>query len=178
MSAKYKNEDIRDYFNVSHETVRRYAIDFAEFFSEGATPEKSGQHRVYNDSDLRVFAVIISMKNSNHSDDDIKATLRAGEGRDFTPLLDDDSVALSPHIQNQLVRQQLDTLQQQLATAVDEAQLWRDKAMKLEGQLEALQKQLEQQTSGQTNLIELHKEIARLTVLLEIEKQKHQKDGD
>jgi DNA-binding transcriptional MerR regulator len=176
MTGKYKNEDIRDYFNVSHETVRRYAIDFAEFFSDGAAPDKPGQHRVYNDSDLRVFAVIVSMKNSNHSDDDIKATLRAGSSGDLSSLLDDETVTLSPHIQNQLVRQEVDNLRQQLASAADEAQVWRDKAMKLEGQLEQLQKQMEQQSNGQTNQIELHKEIARLTVLLEIEKQKSQKD--
>jgi DNA-binding transcriptional MerR regulator len=164
MTGKYKNEDIRDYFNVSHETVRRYAIDFAEFFSDGAAPDKPGQHRVYNDSDLRVFAVIVSMKN------------RAGISGDLSSLLDDETVTLSPHIQNQLVRQEVDNLRQQLASAADEAQVWRDKAMKLEGQLEQLQKQMEQQSNGQTNLIELHKEIARLTVLLEIEKQKSQKD--
>lgn len=169
---RYKSEDIRQYFNISHETVRRYAIDFAEFLSEGATPEKSGSHRVYNDSDLRVFAVIVSMKNSNHSDEDIKATLRAGRDGDIADVLDGDTASLSPHIQTRLIRGQIDHLQKQLTEAISEAQMWRDKAMRLEGEKESLQRQLEQQASSQTDIIALHKEIARLTVLLEIANKK------
>lgn len=174
MESRYKSEDIRAYFNVSHETVRRYAIDFAEFLSEGASPEKSGAHRVYDDSDLRVFAVIVSMKNSNHTDDDIKATLKAGRDGDMSSVLDDDTVTLSPHIQNQLIRQQISNLEQQLAQANTEAQTWRDKAMRLEGQLEAMQKQLERQTGTQSDVIELHKEITRLTVLLDFASKKNE----
>lgn len=166
--SKFKSEDVRNYFNISHETVRRYAMDFAEFLSEGANPEK-GQHRVYNDSDLRVFAVIVSMKNSNHTDDDIKATLKAGAEGDLSSFMEDDSVTLSPHVQTKLFQQQLSNMQTQLDAALDDAQMWRDKAKVLEGQIEQLQKQLD----GQADVIELHKEIARLTVLLEMAKGKH-----
>lgn len=165
--SKYKSEDIRNYFNISHETVRRYAMDFAEFLSEGANPEK-GQHRVYDESDLRVFAVIVSMKNSNHTDDDIKATLNSGAEGDLSSFMNDDSVTLSPHVQTKLFQQQLNNLQSQLESAVEEAQMWRDKAKKLEGQIEQLQKQLD----GQADVIELHKEIARLSLMLEMAKGK------
>jgi len=168
--AKYKSEDVRSYFNISHETVRRHAMDFSEFMSEGANPEK-GLHRVYDDSDLRVFAVIVSMKNSNHTDDDIKATLRAGAEGDLSSFIQDDSVTLSPHVQTKLFQQQLNNMQTQLDTAIADAQLWRDKAKTLEGQIEQLQKQID----GQSDMIELHKEIAKLTVLLEIAKA--EKDG-
>lgn len=167
--TKYKSEDIRNYFNISHETVRRYAMDFVEFLSEGANPEK-GQHRVYDESDLRVFAVIVSMKNSNHTDDDIKATLKAGAEGDLSEFIQDESVTLSPHVQTKLFQQQLSNMQTQLDAAVSDAQMWRDKAKTLEGQIAQLQKQLE----GQADVIELHKEIARLTLMLEMAKGNHE----
>lgn len=159
----YKNEDIREFFSISRETVRRYATDFAEFFSAGATPEKPGTHRVYDESDLRVFGVIASMKNTNHSDDDIKATLRAGYDGEFSSFLKDESLSLSPHIQSKLANQHIDNLERQLSDAVTEAQTWRDKANQLEGQLNELRELLK----GQVTNIELHKKIARLELLLE-----------
>ena len=165
--SKYKSEDVRNYFNISHETVRRYAMDFAEFFSDGANPEK-GQHRVYNDSDLRVFAVVVSMKNSNHTDDDIKATLKAGAEGDLSSFIQDESVTLSPHVQTKLFQQQLNNMQTQLDAAMSDAQMWRDKAKILEGQIEQLQKQLD----SQADVIDLHKEIARLTLMLELAQNK------
>jgi|GEM_PF-3043184 len=168
---KYRNEDLREMFGISHETVRKYTIDFQQFLSSGANP-KENKHRVYDESDLRVFAVIVSMKNSNHSDDDIKATLKAGAGGSLETILDDDSIALSLPIRDQLARQEINNLRNQLEEAIGEAQDWRDKAHKLEGQIEQLKTQLE----GQPDIIELHKEIARLTLLLEIEKAKSQTD--
>jgi DNA-binding transcriptional MerR regulator len=71
--SKYRSEDLRDRFGVSHETIRRYALDFAEFLSDGANPEE-GKHRIYNDSDLRVFSVIVAMKATNHDNEKIKET--------------------------------------------------------------------------------------------------------
>lgn len=169
---KYKNEDLRDMFGISHETVRKYTIDFQEFLSEGANPDEN-KHRVYDESDLRVFAVIVSMKGSNHTDDDIRATLAAGQTGDLSSLLNDDTVALSPPMQAKLAKQEINNLRSQLELSVQEAQTWRDKANRLEGQIELLKAQLEQKQSGQADVIELHKEIARLTVLLEMAKGKH-----
>lgn len=170
---KYKNEDLREMFGLSHETVRKYTIDFNDFLSEGANPEEN-KHRVYDESDLRAFAVIVSMKSSNHTDDDISATLTAGRSGDLGSLLEDDSVALSPPMRAKLARQEIITLRNQLEHAVEEALTWRDKANRLEGQIESLKVQLDQHQSGQSDMIELHKEIARLTVLLEMAKGKNE----
>ena len=169
---RYKNEDLREMFGVSHETIRKYTIDFKEFLSEAANPSEN-KHRVYDESDLRVFSVIVSMKNSNHSDNDIKATLVAGAEGDLGSLLDNETLALSAPMQVRLAKQEISNLRSQLEDVVTEAQKWRDKANQLEGQIQQLQTQLEKQQSGQPDIIELHKEIARLTVLLEIAHKKN-----
>lgn len=170
MSKQYKNEDLRDMFGLSHETIRRYSLDFLEFLSEGANPEE-GKHRAYDESDLRVFALIASMKTANHSNEDIKATLKAGlEGR-----LSEVGATLSPTIERTLARQEIANLQRAVEQANErtqeaetQAQIWRDKAKQYEGEL----KQLKERLESQGDIIALHKEIARLTVLLELAKGK------
>lgn len=158
MERKYKNEDIRSRFSISHETVRKYTIDFADFLSDGANPDEKGTHRTYTESDLRAFAVITRMKNTNHTDDDIRATLIAGLDGQLAELMEDNSVALSPNMQITLSKQEITNLRSQLNTSLDELQKWRDKAKRLEGQNELLEKQIE----GQANNIELHQKIAVL----------------
>lgn len=134
---KYKNEDLRDMFSVSHQTVRKYSMDFAEFLSEGANPAEAGTHRTYNESDLRVMAVIANMKNTNHSDNEIKATLIAAAKGELSELIDDPTITLSSNMQMTLARQELQNLHNRLDNALEDAQKWRDKANRLEGLLEA-----------------------------------------
>jgi DNA-binding transcriptional MerR regulator len=184
MSKQYKNEDLRDTFGLSHETIRRYTLDFAEFLSEGANPPE-GKHRSYDESDLRVFAVIASMKTANHSNDDIKQILRAGlEGR-LADTVTIESPTLSPTIERTIARQEIGKLQHAIEqerkekeAAQAEAQEWRDKANKADGKIEELKEQVDslrtqlEATQSKQDVIALHKEIARLTVLLEIAKGK------
>lgn len=145
-------------FGISHETVRKYTIDFAEFMSEGANPDEKGAHRVYTESDLRVFSLIAGMKNTNHTDDDIRATLVAGAEGELSELIDDRSIKLSPNMQIMLAKQEITNLRTELEASNKQGQVWRDKANKLEGQIELLNTQLEQQSGN----IELHQEIAVL----------------
>ncbi len=174
--SEYRSGDLAEIFGVSRESVRRYTIEFQDFLSADATPTAEGKHRVYNDDDLRVFALVTRMKSLNQSDEDIKATLSAGERDDLPSLLTQGST-LNPSLQLTIARQEIDNLQSKLEFAVDEAQKWRDEANQLRGRIEQLQKQLDEQQSGQqtgqADVIELHKEIARLTVLLEMAKGQH-----
>ncbi|MEL6309252.1 MAG: MerR family transcriptional regulator [Chloroflexota bacterium] len=158
MDVKFKNEDLRKRFGISHETVRQYTIEFSEFLSDGANPDTKGAHRVYTESDLRVFAVIVSMKNTNHTDDDIKATLNAGAEGELERLLDDDTVNLSPSMQIMLAKQQMNNLRTELEHSNSELQKWRDEANQLRGQIEQLKAQIDKQA----DTIELHQRIAVL----------------
>lgn len=161
---KYKNEDLRDLFNISHQTVRTYSNDFAEFLSEGANPAEAGTHRTYTESDLRVMAVIVRMKNNNQTDDEIKATLVAAAKGELADLIDDPTITLSSNMQMTLARQELSNLRNRLDEALEDAQKWRDEANRLKGLLEA-----------RPDSIELHKQIARLEMTIE---QLQAKQGD
>jgi DNA-binding transcriptional MerR regulator len=178
MAGKYQNEDLRERFGLSHETIRRYALDFVEFLSEGATPKDRNKHRVYNDSDLAIFDVIVTMKATNHSNDEIKATLRAGAERKIGDILGDRPI-LNPTMERALHKQELVNRDKELETAIQraedaetEAQIWRDKAKLFEGRIAELEKQIEALKTSSGDAIALHKQIERLTVLLEIEKEK------
>ena len=154
MEQKYKNEDIRSRFGISHETVRKYTKSFEEFLSDGANPDEKGTHRTYTESDLRAFAVITRMKNTNHTDDDIRATLIAGLDGQLAELMEDSSITLSPNMQMTLSKQEITNLRNQLNIALDELQTWRDKANQLEGEIKRLE--------SQGDNIELHQKIAVL----------------
>ena len=168
-NKKYKNEDLRDLFNISHQTVRKYSMDFTEFLSEGANPDEPGTHRVYNESDLRVFALIVRMKNSNQSDDEIKSTLIAAAKGELSELLDDPTVTLTSNMQMTLAKQELSNLNNKLDMAIAEAQQWRDEAKLLKGRIEELEKR--------PDTIELHKQIARHEMKIEmLEKQLQDKE--
>jgi DNA-binding transcriptional MerR regulator len=184
MAGKYQNEDLRERFGLSHETIRRYALDFAEFLSEGATPKDRNKHRFYNDSDLAVFDVIVTMKATNHSNNEIMATLRAGAERKIGEILGDRPI-LNPTMERALHKQELANRDKELETAIQraedaevEAQIWRDKANRFEGELKSLKEQVQQlqqqleTAQSKQDVIALHKEIARLTVLLEIAQKK------
>ena len=47
--------DIKDLFDISHQTVRRWTDEFESYLSTNATPP-SGQMRLFTDDDVRVFA--------------------------------------------------------------------------------------------------------------------------
>jgi DNA-binding transcriptional MerR regulator len=184
MGKQYKNEDLRDMFGLSHETIRRYTLDFSEFLSEGANPPE-GKHRSYDESDLRVFGVIASMKTSNHTNEDIRQILIAGAEDRLSGVVTMDSTPLSPTIERAIARQEIVKLQKLVEqeradkeSAQAEAQEWRDKANKSDGQIEQLKEQVEalrnqlEALQSKQDVIALHKEIARLTVLLELAKGK------
>ncbi|MGB7340844.1 MAG: MerR family transcriptional regulator [Phototrophicaceae bacterium] len=157
---KYKNEYLRDTFGISHETVRKYTIEFSEFLSEGANPDERGAHRTYTESDLRVFALIVRMKNNNNTDDEIKATLIAAAKGELSELIDDPTVTLSSNMQMTLARQEMTSLRHQRDIALEDSQKWRDLANKLQGQLDEIK--------ARPDNIELHKQIARLEMQIEM----------
>lgn len=165
--GEYRSQEIRDIFGISHETVRRWALEYQEYLSEGAKPNGVGKHRIYNDDDLRVFAFIKQGRDQNYSDDEIHLGLKSGQKGDF-PSIENQSLALSTNLQLGVARQEIANLQAQLEEALE----WRDKAKQYEGEIKQLREQIESFKTGQADVIGLHKEIARLTVLLEIAKGK------
>jgi DNA-binding transcriptional MerR regulator len=181
VAKKYRNEDVRDLLGLSHETIRKYSLDFAEFLSEGANPPE-GKHRTYSESDLRALGLIAIMKARNSSNEDIKATLKAGAEGELSSLLEGEPI-LNPVMERTIARQELANLQRIIEqaqadreAAEAEAQEWRDIAKEQKGRIAELEKQIEALKASTGDTIALHKQIERLTVLLEIEKEKGKKE--
>jgi hypothetical protein len=73
-------------FNVTKDTIKKWSAEFAEFLSSSANPRK-GHARKYNQSDLRVLALISEYKDWEGEEDDhdysgIYFALNSGEHND------------------------------------------------------------------------------------------------
>ena len=71
---KYSPADIQQLTGKKRETIRKWSQDFAKWLTPGARPATGG-HRVYEDSDLKVFMFIKSMADRNISLDEIALVL-------------------------------------------------------------------------------------------------------
>lgn len=78
----YKTNDIETIFNISHQTVKTWAAEFAGYLSPTATPEK-GRQRVFTDDDLRVFALVSVFRKQGKTYEDMHAALRTGQRGDM-----------------------------------------------------------------------------------------------
>lgn len=65
-------------FKIARETVRKYSIEFAAYLSPQANPGDN-RTRVYHESDMEVFALIVEMKGQGKLYSDIHAALMNGQ---------------------------------------------------------------------------------------------------
>lgn len=70
--------DIAKRFGVNPQTVRQWAAQFAPFLSMSANPDK-GETRLFDEDDLRVFALIAYMRGKGASFDEIQVSLESGQ---------------------------------------------------------------------------------------------------
>lgn len=176
MAGHYKSTDVQKLFGISHETVRRWAEEFQQYLSPDATPG-TGKHRVFNDDDLEVMALIADMRRKNRSPEDIAAALATGQRGDIPDSLEARELDLRASLQVQIAQREIETLQLQLNEAQQDAQQWRDKAQRLQGQLDAMQSQIaagrgDELTTARKQIEELNREIGKLQAMLELLKGK------
>lgn len=167
--STYKNSDLQELFNISHDTVRAWADRFGRFLSPLANPG-DGKHRTFNDDDLAIIALISDMRNKNMSWDEITAALERGEKGSVPDIAEERALSLGAELQLSIMRNELDRMQHQLEIAQDDARTWRDKAKLLEGEMKAAEKQMEELKNQQQSRDELLMEIGKLRAMLEIYK--------
>ena len=71
-------------FDVTRNTIRRWAAEFADFLSEGANPP-AGERREFTPEDARVLATIAQLRNDGKELDAIAAALGAGDRAEWPP---------------------------------------------------------------------------------------------
>jgi DNA-binding transcriptional MerR regulator len=69
---------VANLFKIARETVRQYSMEFGSYLSSEANPGKN-RTRVYNSSDMEVFALIVAMKGQGKQYPDIHAALLNGD---------------------------------------------------------------------------------------------------
>ena len=145
----YSATQVSQIFSVTRESVRRWAVEFADHLS--ATANRSdGRQRAFTDSDLEVLALVASEKQAGKRFDEIHAMLSNGQ-RGSAPA---GVSALALNEQPKLT--QLQARANNLEAQLTEAQKTNQH---LEGRLDELQRQLE---ATKKELREAYKQIGRL----------------
>lgn len=87
----YTTSQLAARFNITDQTVKRYADEFRAYLSPTATPEK-GSTRLFSDTDLAVYDLIVTMKADRKQFEQIHAALKSGQRG---AVVDMDTVGLS-----------------------------------------------------------------------------------
>lgn len=114
MSETYSTKQLYSLFNCSHQTIKNWTKDFSDWLSPTAQPD-AGRKRVFTESDVCVFELVHRLKGEGKFNDDIKASLGAGE-RGEMPMM---PVALSApqHTALAIAMQQVSDLTEMLESA-------------------------------------------------------------
>jgi len=140
---------VLELFDISRETVRQWSAEFAEYLSPSANPGDR-LPRQFSDDDMRVFALVASMKEEGKRYSDIHAALKNGQ-RSEPPNKPAAQVELT-------ATTRAATLQQQLTTLLTErAELLATNANQA-GKIELLERQL---AEAQAEIKILNREIGR-----------------
>lgn len=78
----YTTKHICAYFDVTHETVKRWTKEFSDYLSPTALPDK-GRQRQFTEQDVRVFSLVHGMKKQGLVFEDIHVALASGQRGDL-----------------------------------------------------------------------------------------------
>lgn len=136
-----------DLFNISRETVRQYAQEFATYFSPGANPG-GGRARLFTEDDVKVLALITDMKAHGFRYEDIHLALHNGQ-RGEVP----------EQIRKVIPMEQTLTSQQQIAALATKVTDLEKQIASRDGAIEELRQQL---TDARSEIARLNREVGRL----------------
>ena len=139
MAEQYKVGDLADLFDVSRETIRRWASEFEVYLSTNANPD-AGLTRYFTVSDVEVFDLVNSIKDRGGTYDDAHTRLRGGErgAMPQQPLDRDQQMMVLSQINQQLksVEQERDALKRQVEGLEGQLQEAREEIARLKGRAE------------------------------------------
>ncbi|MEL6524079.1 MAG: MerR family transcriptional regulator [Chloroflexota bacterium] len=139
MNDTYKVGDLAELFDVSRETIRRWASEFEVFLSTNANPD-TGLTRYFTVDDVEVFSLVNEVKDSGGTYDDAHLRLRNGERGSFPqkPLDRDEQTMVLSQMNQQLkkVTQERDQLQRRVGELEDELLASKEEIARLKGRAE------------------------------------------
>ncbi len=151
--------DMAGIFGVTPQTVRSWCSEFQAFLSPGATPP-AGQARNINEDDIKVLALVASMRGDLASYEAIGAALDSGARADLPEeeeqphaggALVTRLTATLARYEGQIeeIRQERDYLREELTEAQRRERDALERAARLEGRLEGLESSTEPPTVAQ-----------------------------
>lgn len=178
---QYKTRDLEILFGVTGETIRAWASEFEEYMSPTAVPTTKGQTRIFTDSDVEIFALVAQLRELGKGFDDVKMALANGQRGDLALIVNERNELDRDHVQLALARQHLASLEANLVAAKEQAAALHDENIRLKTLLERSYEELkqarEQGGEMQARVEQLVREIARLEVRLEMEREKKDDEG-
>ncbi|MAU12848.1 MAG: hypothetical protein CL607_23715 [Anaerolineaceae bacterium] len=163
----HKTKEVAELFNIAEPTVRAWSNEFADYLSLDANPGEK-RTRYYNQGDVRVLALVTEMKAQGKTVEDIHASLKAGVRGDVDSAIEASQQRPQSLEQAMMFIQQLagrvDTLETENTELQSQLTEWRDKANRLQGQIDADAKR---EKLTHEDVIALQREIAVLEYKLE-----------
>lgn len=157
----YTTKQLYSVFKVSHQTIKNWASEFADYLSPTATPE-TNKRRVYTDDDVRVFDLVSRLKKEGKVYEEIRGALGAGQRGDL-PDMPHEIVAVSNGSALAMAHQHIMQLQAEIEILKGE----RDRRLAAEGQVMLLERQLER---TQDKLDDMREQVVQLKMKLEFDK--------
>lgn len=172
MSKSYTAQQVATMYQISDETVRKYAIEFIDYLSPTANPG-DGRTRFFTEDDMRVLSYVVERKKTGAVFTDIHTELRNGQ-RGEPPALEPEEIsALTTDTDRRRLELQVELLTGELQATRGELERLRQiekQALRNEAKLEMLQEQLskteekyeQERRELQARINELERELGRL----------------
>jgi DNA-binding transcriptional MerR regulator len=168
--SEYKSADVQRLFDVSSETVRRWAEEFEEYLSPNASPGK-GRTRLFTAEDLQVFALVSEYKNVGKTYTDVHVALKMGERGSIEDATQERSLSLQASIELDMMRDRIEQLQLAHNEAIEKAQELENEVIRLKTEVKQLDEVKDELKSAREIINKLNREIGRLEARLEIERE-------
>jgi DNA-binding transcriptional MerR regulator len=169
--GSYRNKDVQTLFNISPDTVRVWSEEFGEYLSPLAKPG-TGKHRIFNDDDLSVFALVAEVKSKGLTYNEAHASLKSGQRGDIPEMIEERGIELRANLQLQLLQQQNQQLELERNEAVRLVKELQSDVANLQGQLERADQNSERTRTeleqARSRIEELVRQITRLEIKMEM----------
>jgi DNA-binding transcriptional MerR regulator len=139
----YTTQQLFNVFQVSHQTIKNWCAEFADYLSPTATPQAK-HRRLFTEDDLRVFDLVKQLKGEGKRYEDIKAALGAGM-RGGVPEMPTAIVPARQNGQLTAALQHIKLLQAELDVEREMRKVAETMKARTEGRVEQLEKQLEEE---------------------------------
>lgn len=115
----FSPKQVAQMLGCSDQAIRDWSEIYAAYLSPMANPGHK-KSRFYTDQDVKVFALVVDLKRRRMSDDEISATLSAGERGQSPDLTPGELTELQGHEIQKRLSLQIEYLQRQLETVATE----------------------------------------------------------